>query len=129
MTMYLPEGVDLRRAGYDYDPDQEPVTVNGGAPLVDPLALDPCEKPRAAAERVAQHIDQASQDPTTWVLQWHAAAIEIHPHTITEEAFYKTWMEHFPHDGRFPTEAHYQEFIDTIQQHLRKATDYGADVQ
>lgn len=122
MSTYLPEGVDMRRAGIDYDPDQEPVTVNGGSPLVDPLALDPCTDKKAAAERVAQHIEFARQDPGTWVLQWHAAAIEIHPHTITEKVFYRLWMECYPGNGDFQNEAAYQDFINDVQLKLKGVT-------
>lgn len=119
MNIYYPAG-SMAGSGID---DKIPVTVNGGAPLVDPLNLEPCGNKSEAAERVSQHIDFARQDPATWRLQWHAAAIEIYPYNITESTFYRLWMENYPERGEFATEHAYEEFISDVTFSLDKKED------
>ena len=98
MTANIPEGVDMRRCDPDYQ------TYEGYLPTVpNPLDVKDPAGEVEAAERVATYLYQASGDPGTMHLQWHAAQIAIHPWSIQQDTFNRLteelpegfpWFEH-----------------------------------
>lgn len=96
MSTYLPEGVDMSRAEHNEYEAYLPTVPN-------PLDVESPKTENEAAEKVATYLYQASGDPGTAHLQWHAAQVAIHPWSIQQDAFERLveelpegfpWFEH-----------------------------------
>ena len=80
MSIYWPEGVDMSRAEHDEYEAYLPTVPN-------PLDVESPKTEDEAAEKVATYLYQASGDPGTAHMQWHAAQVAIHPWSIQQDAF------------------------------------------
>ena len=96
MSIYYPEGLDMRRAEQDMFEAYLPTVPN-------PLDAKDPESETKAAERVGTYLYQAKGDPTTAHLQWHACQVQIHPWSIQQDTFERLvdelpegfpWFEH-----------------------------------
>lgn len=114
MSLYTPEGVDMRRADPDYQ------TYEGYLPTVpNPLDVKDPATEVEAAERVSTYLYQAKGDVGTADLQWHECQVQIHPWSITQEAFNRLLRDlpvgfpHFEHELAY--EVWFSEVVFSIQ--------------
>lgn len=82
MSTYYPEGVDMRQADPTFQPYEAYLPT-----VPNPLDVESPKTEDEAAEKVCTYLYQASGDPGTAHLQWHAAQVAIHPWTIQQDAF------------------------------------------
>ena len=82
MTANIPEGVDMRRCDPTFQPYEAYLPT-----VPNPLDVESPKTENEAAEKVATYLYQASGDPGTAKLQWHAAQIQIHPWSIRQDVF------------------------------------------
>lgn len=96
MGIYIPDGVDMSRVEHDEYEAYLPTVPN-------PLDVESPKTEDEAAEKVATYLYQASGDPGTAKLQWHAVQVAIHPWSIQQDAFERLteelpegfpWFEH-----------------------------------
>ena len=96
MSSYIPEGVDMSRVEHPEYEAYLPTVAN-------PLDVESPKTENEAAEKVATYLYQASGDPGTADIQWHAAQVAIHPWSIQQDAFERLveelpegfpWFEH-----------------------------------
>ena len=96
MSAYLPEGMTPPYVEHDKYEAYLPTVPN-------PLDVESPKTEDEAAEKVATYLYQASGDPGTSDLQWHAAQVAIHPWSIQQDAFERLteelpegfpWFEH-----------------------------------
>ena len=115
MSLYTPEGVDMRRADPDYQ------TYEAYLPTVpDPLDVKDPDTETEAAERVATYLYRAKGDPDTAHLQWHECSVQIHPWSIRQDTFERhvdDLPEGFPH---FDHELAYEVWLSDVAFSLDK---------
>ena len=112
MSIYWPEGLDVRRA--------EPDMFEAYLPTVpDPLDVKDPASEMEAAERVGTYLYQASGDPATTHLQWHECSVQIHPWSIKQDTFERLVDElpvEFPYfDHELAYEVWFSEVVFSIQ--------------
>lgn len=118
MSIYYPEGVDMRRAGYDeheyeaYLPD-----------VLNPLDVESPDSETIAAEIVGTYLANAASDPETAHLQHHACQISIYPWQITRKAFDRLTDELPQQFPRFPHELAYEVWFSDVAFSLTKKED------
>ena len=111
MSTYIPEGLDVRRA--------EQAMFEAYLPTVpDPLDVKDPASEVEAAERVSTYLYQAKGDVGTAHLQWHECSVQIHPWSITQDAFDRLVGElpvEFPHfDNELAYEVWFSEVVFSI---------------
>lgn len=118
MTKYLPEGVDMRRAGCDehefeaYLPD-----------VLNPLDVESPDSEGIAAEIVGTYLANAAGDPGTAHLQHYACQISIYPWAITRKAFDRLTDELPEGFPWFPHELTYEVWTAGVTFELTKKED------
>lgn len=118
MTKYLPEGVDMRRAGIDarefeaYLPD-----------VLNPLDVESPDSEGIAAEIVGTYLANAAGDPGTAHLQHYACQISIYPWAITRKAFDRLTDELPEGFPWFPHELTYEVWTAGVAFSLTKKED------
>lgn len=80
MSIYWPEGVNMSRTENDGYEAYLPTVPN-------PLDAESPKTEDEAAEKVCTYLYQASGDPGTADLQWHACQVAIHPWSIQQYTF------------------------------------------
>lgn len=112
MSVYFPDGVDMRRAESDMYEAYLPT-------VPDPLDVESPTTEDEAAEKVATYLYQASGDPGTAKLQWHECSVQIHPWSIRQDVFDRLVGElpvEFPHfDNELAYEVWFSEVVFSIQ--------------
>jgi len=118
MSLYTPEGVDMRRADPDYQ------TYEAYLPTVpNPLDVESPKTVDEAAEKVCTYLYQAAGDPGTGDLQWHAAQIAIHPWSIQQDTFERL-VEELPVEFPwFDHELAYEVWLSDVTFSIEKKED------
>ena len=118
MSTYLPEGVDMRRAGYDEHEYEAylPEALN-------PLDVESPGSEGIAAEIVGTYLANAASDPETAHLQHHACQISIYPWAITRKAFDRLTDELPQQFPWFPHELAYEVWFSDVAFSLTKRED------
>lgn len=116
MSIYFPEDVNMSRVEHTEYEAYLPTVPN-------PLDVESPKTENEAAEKVCTYLYQASGDPGTADIQWHAAQVAIHPWSIKQAAF--DWLvgelpEGFPW---FPTESAYEVWFSDVAFNLDKKED------
>lgn len=118
MTKYLPEGVDMRRAGIDarefeaYLPD-----------VLNPLDVESPDSEGIAAEIVGTYLANAHADRGTSELQWYACQVSIHPWEISRETFDRLTDELPQQFPWFESELAYEVWLSDVTFSLNKKED------
>lgn len=107
MTSYIPEGVDMSRAESAMYEAYLPTVAN-------PLDVESPKTEDEAAEKVATYLYQASGDPGTADIQWHAAQVAIHPWSIQQDTFNRLAEELLEGFPWFPTEFAYEVWFSDV---------------
>lgn len=113
MSTYFPEGVNMSRVEHDEYEAYLPTVPN-------PLDVESPKTEDEAAEKVCTYLYQASGDPGTADIQWHAAQVAIHPWSIQQGTF--DWLvdelpEGFPW---FASERSYEVWFSDVAFSLDK---------
>lgn len=116
MSIYWPEGADMRRVEHDEYEAYLPTVAN-------PLDVESPKTEDEAAEKVATYLYQASGDPGTAHLQWHAAQVAIHPWSIQQDEFDRLTEELPEMFPWFPTEFVYEVWFSDVKFSLDKKED------
>lgn len=118
MSIYYPEGVEMRRAGIDareyeaYLPD-----------VLNPLDVESPDSEGIAAEIVGTYLANAHADPDTANLQHHACQITIYPWQITRKAFDRLTDELPSEFPWFASELAYEVWFSDVAFSLDKKED------
>lgn len=116
MSSYTPEGVDMSRVEHPEYEAYLPTVAN-------PLDVESPKTEDEAAEKVCTYLYQASGDPGTMHLQWHAAQIAIHPWSIQQDTF-KRLVEELPEGFPwFEHELAYEVWFSDVAFSLDKKED------
>ena len=114
MSIYYPEGVDMRQADPTFQPYEAYLPT-----VPDPLDVKDPASEVEAAERVATYLYRAKGDPDTAHLQWHECSVQIHPWSIRQDVFDRLVGElpvEFPHfDNELAYEVWFSEVVFSIQ--------------
>lgn len=116
MSIYWPEDVNMSRVEHDEYEAYLPTVAN-------PLDVESPTTEDEAAEKVCTYLYQASGDPGTAHLQWHAAQVAIHPWSIQQDAFERLAEELPEGFPWFPTEFAYEVWFSDVTFSLDKKED------
>ena len=116
MSIYWPEEVNMSRAEHNEYEAYLPTVPN-------PLDVESPKTEDEAAEKVCTYLYQASGDPGTADIQWHAAQVAIHPWTIKQDAFERL-VEELPEGFPwFTSEFAYEVWFSDVTFSLDKKED------
>lgn len=116
MSIYWPEEVDMRRVEHDEYEAYLPTVPN-------PLDVESPKTEDEAAEKVCTYLYQASGDPGTADIQWHAAQVAIHPWSIQQDTFERLTEELPEGFPWFEHELAYEEWFPDVAFSLEKKED------